>query len=245
MSVIEKILIGACGGLCAVMVKFLGQDFDLIVQNAAILSADQILSYKIGYGILTPILMFLGAILAWVTDEKKRIKLFAIGVAAPAIITTYSGGVKLADGISETQLQGEKIEFSLITTAHAETVQSMPPDSLLQMQEQRTQKTAVQQVTDAISRHEHKAYTTIMTVMVHLVEKGLLTRIKEGKRYRYKVVFSRQEFLKETAKGRLQTLVSDFGDIAVAQFLEQIDKHNIVCYCPTEASHISTCEICS
>jgi len=150
MSVIEKILIGACGGLCAVMVKFLGQDFDLIVQNAAILSADQILSYKIGYGILTPILMFLGAILAWVTDEKKRIKLFAIGVAAPAIITTYSGGVKLADGTSETQLQREKIEFSLITAVHAEATKSMPQDSLLQMQEQRSEKTAAQQITDGV-----------------------------------------------------------------------------------------------
>ncbi len=88
----------------------------------------------------------------------------------------------------------------------------------------KTGQATVQQVTNAVSRKQPKAYTTIMTVMVHLVEKGLLKRIKEGKRYRYKVVFGRQEFLKETAKGRLQDLVSDFGDIAIAQFLEQIDN---------------------
>lgn len=87
-----------------------------------------------------------------------------------------------------------------------------------------TGQATVRQVTEAISRKGHKAYTTIMTVMVHLVGKGLLRRIKEGKRYRYKVVFGRQEFLKETMKSRLKDFVSDFGDIAIAQFLEQIDS---------------------
>jgi predicted transcriptional regulator len=88
----------------------------------------------------------------------------------------------------------------------------------------KTEQATVRQVTEAISRKRPKAYTTIMTVMVHLVDKGLLKRRKQGKRYRYKVVFDRQEFLRETAKSRLQNLVNDFGDIAVAQFLEQIDN---------------------
>jgi predicted transcriptional regulator len=60
--------------------------------------------------------------------------------------------------------------------------------------------------------------------MVHLVDKGLLQRIKEGKRYRYRVTRSRSEFLRDSAKSELQALVSDFGDIAIAQFLEEIEK---------------------
>lgn len=88
----------------------------------------------------------------------------------------------------------------------------------------KTGQATVQQVTETISRKRPKAYTTIMTVMVHLVDKGLLKRIKEGKRYLYKVAVGRQEFLKETAKNRLHTLVSDFGDLAIAQFLEQIEN---------------------
>jgi predicted transcriptional regulator len=88
----------------------------------------------------------------------------------------------------------------------------------------KTEQATVRQVTEAISRKRPKAYTTIMTVMVHLVDKGLLKRRKKGKRYRYKVVFGRQEFLKETAKSRLKNIVNDFGDIAIAQFLEQIDN---------------------
>ncbi len=85
-------------------------------------------------------------------------------------------------------------------------------------------ESTVQEVTDAINRKRSErraAYTTIMTVMVHLVDKGLLTRIKEGKKYRYKVASTRQEFIRESAKSRLQDLIGDFGDIAIAQFLEE------------------------
>lgn len=87
-----------------------------------------------------------------------------------------------------------------------------------------TERATVQQVTETISRKGHKAYTTIMTVMLHLVEKGLLRRTKEGRSYQYKVVFGRQEFLKETVKSRLKDIISDFGDMAIAQFFEQIDN---------------------
>jgi predicted transcriptional regulator len=86
------------------------------------------------------------------------------------------------------------------------------------------EEATVKHVTEAINRKRQVAYTTVMTVMVHLVDKGLLQRIKEGKRYRYRVTRSRDEFLGEIVKSRLQTLVNDFGDIAIAQFLEEIEK---------------------
>ena len=85
-------------------------------------------------------------------------------------------------------------------------------------------ESTVQEVTDAINRKRSErraAYTTIMTVLVHLVDKGLLTRIKEGKKYRYKVALTRQKFIQERAKSRLQDLIGDFGDIAIAQFLAE------------------------
>jgi hypothetical protein len=98
MSNLEKISIGALGGLSAVLVKFLGQDYATVVAQAANLSADQVLAYQVGYGLLTPILMFLGALVAWVSEERKRIKLMALAIAAPAMITTWSGGQKEAPG---------------------------------------------------------------------------------------------------------------------------------------------------
>lgn len=103
MSNIEKVILGALGGLSAVFVKFLGQDYANVVACAANLRADQILAYKVGYGLLTPILMFLGAFVAWLSDEQKRIKVVALAVAAPAIITTWSGGNK-ADSLALNDL---------------------------------------------------------------------------------------------------------------------------------------------
>lgn len=61
-----------------------------------------------------------------------------------------------------------------------------------------------------------------MTVMGHLVDKGLLSRTKEGKRYRYRLTKSSDEFLQETSKSRIRILLDDFGDLAIAQFLGEI-----------------------
>ncbi len=82
----------------------------------------------------------------------------------------------------------------------------------------------VRQVTKVIDHKRPIAYTTVMTVMGHLVDKGLLARIKEGKRYRYRVVRSRDEFLHDTSKSMVHSLVNDFGDLAIAQFLGEIDN---------------------
>ncbi len=82
----------------------------------------------------------------------------------------------------------------------------------------------VRQVTKAIDRKRPIAYTTVMTVMGHLVDKGLLARAREGKRYRYRLARSREEFLHETSKNMIRTLLDDFGDLAIAGFLGEINK---------------------
>ncbi len=86
------------------------------------------------------------------------------------------------------------------------------------------EEASVQQVAGAINRRRPIAYTTVMTVMGHLVDKELLARALEGKRYRYVVARSRDEFLHETSRTRIRTLLDDFGDLAIAQFLGEIDN---------------------
>lgn len=95
MSKWEKLVLGCAGGLAAVAVKFLGQDYDFLVENIPSLPEGMKTSLIFGYAILTPILVFLGGLVAWVSDEAKRMKLLALAVAAPALITTWSGGVKV------------------------------------------------------------------------------------------------------------------------------------------------------
>ncbi len=87
-----------------------------------------------------------------------------------------------------------------------------------------TGEATVQQVVKTINRRRSIAYTTVMTVMGHLVDKGLLSRTMEGKRYRYQIARSRDEFLHETSKSKVHSLVNDFGDLAITQFLGEIDN---------------------
>ncbi len=82
----------------------------------------------------------------------------------------------------------------------------------------------VRQVGKSINRIRPIAYTTVMTVMGHLVDKGLLTRTMEGKRYRYRLTQSKSEFLYQASQRMIRTLVNDFGDLAVAGFLGEISK---------------------
>lgn len=82
----------------------------------------------------------------------------------------------------------------------------------------------VRQVADSIGCRRPIAYTTVMTVMGHLVAKRLLTRTLEGKRYRYQVAQDKSEFLHQASQRMIRTLVNDFGDLAVAGFLGEISK---------------------
>ncbi len=91
---IERVFIGAAGGLAAVAVKFLGQDFDFLVDNISGITLEKQSSLIFGYAVITPILMFLGALCAWASEEPKRLRLLALSVSAPALITTWSGGNK-------------------------------------------------------------------------------------------------------------------------------------------------------
>ncbi len=66
------------------------------------------------------------------------------------------------------------------------------------------------------------AYTTVMTVMSRLATKGLLTRELVGKTHIYRAALSEEAFLRASATQRVQALVDEFGDLAIAQFLAEV-----------------------
>ena len=68
------------------------------------------------------------------------------------------------------------------------------------------------------------AYTTVMTMMVRLYDRDLLTRKTEGRGYRYQPRKSRDEFISELAGSLLGRLVADFGDAALARIVEAADE---------------------
>jgi len=82
----------------------------------------------------------------------------------------------------------------------------------------------VRQVYEAhfLGREPSLAYTTIMTVMSHLGDKGLLIRRLSGKTHYYTVAQSREQFRARSAARQVARLVENFGDLALAQFMGQL-----------------------
>lgn len=59
---------------------------------------------------------------------------------------------------------------------------------------------SVSDVLGVLAKRREIAYTTVMTTVARLYDKGLLARRKDGKRYLYQPALSREEFLQRTAR---------------------------------------------
>jgi predicted transcriptional regulator len=81
----------------------------------------------------------------------------------------------------------------------------------------------VRAVQEALHPTRPLAYTTVMTVMSRLAQKGLLSTRKQGKTYYYQATVSPEAFVVERAQRAVQDVLDSFGDIAIAHFLRAID----------------------
>tara|TARA_Y100000310_G_scaffold311672_1_gene358161 strand:+ start:205 stop:573 length:369 start_codon:yes stop_codon:yes gene_type:complete len=77
----------------------------------------------------------------------------------------------------------------------------------------------VRDVLDDISKNRNVAYTTIMTVMCRLAEKGVLTRCmeKDGA-YSYMAVKDKAAYMAKAARLAVRRVISTYGDAAVKEF---------------------------
>ena len=76
---------------------------------------------------------------------------------------------------------------------------------------------SVRDVLDALNRDRRDAlaYTTVMTVMSRLAEKEILRRTPQGRAYVYEAA------VPDAAAIAVRSLVRDFGEAAVAQFVDE------------------------
>lgn len=81
----------------------------------------------------------------------------------------------------------------------------------------------VREIVDDIGKRRDLAYTTVMTIMSRLHEKGLLARARDGKGYVYRPAFSREEHRARLSRELVRGLVDEFGDVALAQFAAELD----------------------
>jgi predicted transcriptional regulator len=76
---------------------------------------------------------------------------------------------------------------------------------------------SVQDVCDHLGEVNYK---TIMTVMNRLVQKGVLTRRRQGRAFVYRAAADRDTFLRRVFRSVAHGLLGDFGELALAQIVE-------------------------
>lgn len=77
------------------------------------------------------------------------------------------------------------------------------------------------------TRREHNdqlAYTTIMTVLSRLHDKGLLDREKAGRGYAYTPRFDESGLVEHLGQRDVADLVDRYGPVALAQFAAALEK---------------------
>ncbi len=67
-----------------------------------------------------------------------------------------------------------------------------------------------------------RAYTTYMTVMRRLNDKGLLDRTRTGRQDTYAPRLTHEEYQQQRASAEVQGLVDEFGDVALAHFAKSL-----------------------
>jgi predicted transcriptional regulator len=81
---------------------------------------------------------------------------------------------------------------------------------------------AVSDVLHVLEKQRDIAYTTVMTTLARLHDKGLLAREREGKRYLYSPKVTREQFLESTAREVLDGAVG--GHQAMAMLAKKVSE---------------------
>lgn len=68
-----------------------------------------------------------------------------------------------------------------------------------------------------------RAYTTVLTVLGRLEEKGFVARDRVGRGDVYRAVVGRDAWLRERASADVDRLLDDYGDVALAHFASQVE----------------------
>lgn len=86
---------------------------------------------------------------------------------------------------------------------------------------------SVREVREALRPERPLAYTTVMTVMSRLAEKGILLHERQGRAFIYRPAEQgRLGFLRQQARLKVRRLLGQFGDLAVAEFVDELSEQD-------------------
>ncbi len=89
-----------------------------------------------------------------------------------------------------------------------------------------TGEVTVRDVHSALNATRPIAYTTVMTTLGRLTDKGLLRRIEDQPAHRYTAIVSREQYAHSTVKSVVDWLLGHFPDPAVAYFIDRVEKED-------------------
>lgn len=84
----------------------------------------------------------------------------------------------------------------------------------------------VRDVHAALSSQRPIAYTTVMTTLGRLTDKGLLRRIEAQPAHHYSALVSRDQYATSTVKSVVDWLLGHFPDPAVAYFIDRVEEED-------------------
>jgi predicted transcriptional regulator len=84
----------------------------------------------------------------------------------------------------------------------------------------------VRDVHRALNENRDIAYTTVMTTLGRLADKGLLRRVEAQPAHRFSALLSREQYASSTVKSVVDWLVHDFPEPAVAYFIDRVEKED-------------------
>lgn len=81
---------------------------------------------------------------------------------------------------------------------------------------------SVTEALNASDRHRRLAYTTVMTVMGRLFERGLLERTKRGRQYAYRPASDETTLIEMMGGRAVDELMARYGTAALRQFAHRL-----------------------
>jgi predicted transcriptional regulator len=91
----------------------------------------------------------------------------------------------------------------------------------------RRKSATVREVVDLLNerrRRKKLAYTTVLTLVTRLWQRGMLTREPEGRGFRYQAAKNRDAVIGDLSEQLIDRLFDDFGEVAVAQLGERLGE---------------------
>ncbi|MDT3698645.1 MAG: BlaI/MecI/CopY family transcriptional regulator [Thermincola sp.] len=88
------------------------------------------------------------------------------------------------------------------------------------------EKATVREVYEQLRLEKNLAYTTVMTIMGRLAEKGLLAKEAQGNAYLYIPTISEDDFAKKVVSEVLDGLLEEFAEPALSHMVDKLSTED-------------------